>query len=275
MCKCYATEVYRTMPDPVATTKFGAFPDFREFFAELDRNYVPHLSVNCVVFAYREGRLYVLLYHVLPIKAWGHPGAYVRRNESLDHAANASLLRTTGIENAYLSQFHTFGGIDRVEATSAPLFRALGVEPPPGHWGVGRVISVGYFAMVDMTEARLVTATALEEYVWRELTQLPQLGLDHDVMLEVALTTLRMQLDSLPLDRTLLKDPFTMPELQRLYEAVHGRVFDRRNFQKQMLDLGLVERLEGQRKNGPHPPAYLYRWIGKKLEWSPQLRTDN
>lgn len=86
---------------------------------------------------------------------------------------------------------------------------------------------------------------------------------DHNLMIEKALATLREQLDALPLDQTLLQELFTIPELQGVYEAVHGKQFDRRNFQKRMLDLGLVERLDERRTGGPCRPAYLYRWVGE------------
>lgn len=254
------------MSDPTATVKLGDFSDFSGVFAELDRNYVPHLSVNCVVLAYHEGGLHVLLHHLLHIEKWGLPGAYVRRDESLDHTALALLGRIVGSEKVFIKQFHTFGGTDRVEPESTPVFQSLGVEPPPGHWAVGRVISVGYFALIDMARATLMAATPLEEYVWRELQLTPQLVLDHNFMIEEALAALRSQLDALPLDTNLLQNAFTMPELQRLYEAVHGRLFDRRNFQNRMLELGLVERLEERRTGGRHRPAYLYRWLSKKSD---------
>ena len=249
------------MTTTLPSSKLGDFQNFSEFFTELDRSYVPHLSVNCVVLAYREGCLYVLLHHLKSIQNWGLPGAYVRQEESLDDAATSLLRRVAGLEKPFIRQFHTFGGIDRA-STSTSVFQALGVEPPSGHWATGRVISVGYFALVDMTQATLITATVSEEYAWKEIDLLPELGLDHNFMTDKALAALRIQLDSLPLDTTLLLASFTMPELQRLYEAIHGRLFDRRNFQKRMLDLGLIERLDEKRTGGPHRPAYLYRWVG-------------
>lgn len=251
------------MSDPSTSSRPAEISDLAGIFAELDRNYVPHLSVNCVVFAYRDGCLQVLLHHLLPIEKAGLPGAYVRRDESLDHAAIQALRKTVGLEAVFIRQFHTFGGIDRVEPAATALFQALGAEPPPGHWIVGRVVSVGYFALVDMAQTTLMTATAAEECIWCELTALPLLVYDHNLIIEEALATLRHQLDALPLDTTLLPQAFTMPELQLLYETVHGRLFDRRNFQKRILDLGLVERLEERRTGGRHRPAYLYRWVGE------------
>lgn len=239
--------------------------DFSEFFAKLDRNYVPHVSVNCVVFAYQEGRLHVLLHHLDlgAAEQWGLPAAYVRQDESTDDAANSLLTRMVGLEDAFISQFHTFGAKDRVGPAARLICRTLGIEPPPGHWALGRVISVGYFSLVDVVQAKLTTATSSEEYVWKELTQIPELALDHNAMVRRALATLRMQLDSLPLDKALSGKEFTMSELQRFYEAAHDKKFDRRNFKRRMVELGLVEQLQELRTGGAHRPAYLYRWVGQ------------
>lgn len=249
------------MSDTTPTSRLTNLSDISGIFSELDQNYVPHLSVNCVVFGYREGCLQVLLHHLLPIKNWGLPGAYVRRDQSLDQTATSLIERVVGLKDAFTTQFHTFGGVDRVVPAGTAMFRALGVEPPPGHWVVGRVVSVGYFALVDIARTALIKTAPTEEFVWLELTQVPPLAYDHNMMIEKALTYLREQLDVFPLDKNLLPKTFTMPELQRLYEAVHGKMFDRRNFQKRVLDLGLVERLKERRMGGPNRPAYLYRWI--------------
>jgi hypothetical protein len=87
--------------------------------------------------------------------------------------------------------------------------------------------------------------------------------LDHDAMVDLALASVRARLDDLPLGATLLAGAFTMSELQRLYETVLGRPLDRRNFQKRILDLGLVDRLPDQRTGGRHRPPQLYRWAGR------------
>ena len=61
---------------------------------------------------------------------------------------------------------------------------------------------------------------------------------------------MRSQLDELLVDAQLLPAAFTMPELQQLHETVLGRALDPRNFQKRMLETGLVERLPELRVGG-------------------------
>ncbi|MEQ1586627.1 MAG: NUDIX hydrolase, partial [Cyclobacteriaceae bacterium] len=62
----------------------------------------------------------------------------------------------------------------------------------------------------------------------------------------------------------LLPEKFTMPELQRLYETILDEELDRRNFQKRMLALDILERLEERKTGGAHKAPYLYRFDKKK-----------
>ena len=50
-----------------------------------------------------------------------------------------------------------------------------------------------------------------------------------------------------------------MPELRRLYETILGKELDRRNFQRKVLSLGLLERLGERRRGGAHRAPCLYR----------------
>ena len=240
-------------------------PHLAALLAELERDCLPHLSVNGVIFGAHAGELKVLLLRWQGLDAWSLPGGYVRRDEPLDQAAARMLRERTGLEDALLRQFHTFGALDRGEGVLADVFRALGVEARPDHWALGRVVSVGYVALVDFTRARVVPDPLTPDYGWWDPAARPRLLLDHDAMVERALAALRAGLDDLPLGASLLPGAFTMPELQRLYETVLGRPLDRRNFQKRMLELGLVERLPELRTGGRHRPTYVYRWAGRDV----------
>ncbi len=237
--------------------------DPSELFAELDRQYLPHLSVNAVVLGALEGVLRVLLLRLAGTDVWALPAGYVRRDEGVDEAAARMVHEQVGLRGAALRQFHAFGAPDRVGAALADALRALGADPPPGHWALGRVVSVGYVVLVDAARTEVAPGPLMAEHRWCEVTDRPPLLLDHDAMVSSALASVRAGLDGLPLGETLLAGPFTMSELQRLYETVLGRPLDRRNFQKRMLDLGLVERLPDLRTGGRHRPPHLYRWVGR------------
>lgn len=237
-------------------------PDLARLFAALDGDFLPHLSVNHVVFGAEAGRLKVLLMRWVGLGEWGLPGGYVRRDEDLDDAAARLVREVTGLAGVELTQFHTFGRARRSDA-ALDVLRARGLDVPSAHWAFGRVVSVGYVALVDAARARVVPHALADEHRWWDVAARPRLVLDHDEMVERGLAALRTGLDALPLGATLLPGEFTMPELQRLYETVHGRAFDRRNFRHRVLGLGLVERLPEPRPSRVSRPTYVYRWTGR------------
>ena len=122
------------------------------------------------------------------------------------------------------------------------------------------MVSIGYLALVDYAQTAPMPDELSEECRWWEMDQRPQLVMDHDRIVTHALETLRAGSYYLPIGAELLPERFTMPELQRLHEAVLGRALDRRNSQRRMRRSGLVERLPERRTGGTHRAPYLYRF---------------
>ena len=67
----------------------------------------------------------------------------------------------------------------------------------------------------------------------------------------------------------LLPDEFTMPELQKLYEGILEKEFDRRNFRKKILSLDIIEDTKKEISINGKKPSKLYRFkkniIQKKI----------
>ena len=84
--------------------------------------------------------------------------------------------------------------------------------------------------------------------------------MDHNEMVGYALETLRQNLDQKLIGFNLLPETFTMREVQELYEAVYDKPFARNNFQKKMLDLNVLERLEKKFTGAQNKAPYLYRF---------------
>jgi hypothetical protein len=59
-------------------------------------------------------------------------------------------------------------------------------------------------------------------------------------------------------------ETFTMNELQKLYAAVYQEKLVRTNFQRKILSLGVLERLEKQYNGKSHKAPYLYRFGSRK-----------
>ena len=156
--------------------------------------------------------------------------------------------------------------MNRQEDALYALFDKLNVTNSEATWLAERTISIGYYALVDFSEATPVPDFLSEECRWWDVSERPPLLFDHDDMIEKALQTLQRQLYYQPIGLNLLPEKFTMPELQRLYESVLGRTLDRRNFQKKMQKLGIIERLPERRTGGAHRSPYLYRFHRERYE---------
>ena len=221
---------------------------------------LPHLSVDCVVFGFHGADLKLLLMKWKTLDLWALPGGYVPRRESLDQAAARVLRERAGVERVHLQQFHTFGGLARKEKVARRLFAGLHLDVPRDAWPFSRVVSVGYYALVDFWKVRPKADFLSDTCAWYPVHGLPPLAFDHEEIVDVALDSLRASLDSPTASAKLLPRRFTMPELQRLHEAILGRTLDRRNFQKRMLDRGGLVRLPERRTGGAHRAPFLYRF---------------
>ncbi len=194
----------------------------------------PAVAVDVAVFTVLDRALQALLVRVergVFAGGWALPGGRVRADETLERAARRLLAAETGVRGIYLEQLYTFGHPER--------------DPH------GRVVSVAYFALIPHG------GRTFPDAAWRPVARLPRLAYDHRAVVRTALARLRAKLAYTNLVYTLLPPSFTLGELQEMYEAIRGRRFDRRNFRKKILSLGLLARAGGVRR-GPHRPAALY-----------------
>jgi len=205
------------------------------------------LAVDCVVFGLDEADLAVLLIRrdLEPFAGkWALPGGFVHLDETVDHAARRELAEETGLGRVYLEQLYTFGGIDR--------------DPRE------RVVTVAYYALVNLADHRVKAATDAREAAWFAVSDLPALAFDHDAIAAMALERLRSKVRYRPLGFELLPPKFTLTMLQRLYEKVLERELDKRNFRKKVLAMGLLEELDEVEQDVAHRAARLYRFDKKR-----------
>ncbi|GAB3260448.1 NUDIX domain-containing protein [Larkinella harenae] len=235
-----------------------------EFFAEADEKCLPGLSIDCVIFGFSNNQLKVLLLRWKQTEEWGLPGGFVYKDESVDVAAQRILKERTGINELFLQQFHTFGGNLRYNRDE--ISKKLHWPDNSTRRWPNRTVSIGYFALVDFSKVTPTADFLTDECRWWEVDSLPALLFDHNKIIEVALKTLRVQLSWQPVGYNLLPEKFTMPELQRLYETILNRPLDPRNFSKKMRALGIIEKLEEQRRGGAFKSPYLFRFNQEKYK---------
>lgn len=207
------------------------------------------VAVDCVVFGLDGCSLKVLLIQRdgEPFAGqWALPGGVVRPDESLEEAARRALLEKTGVERVYLEQLYSFG--------------------EPGRDPRGRVVTVAYYALVQLSDHRIKAATDARRAAWFEVSAVPRLAFDHRRILEVALGRLRGKVRYHPMGFELLPPRFTLRQLQTLYETVLERKLDKRNFRKKLLAMGLLVETDEIEQDVPHRAARLYRFDKKKYD---------
>ncbi len=236
-----------------------------------EQNIIQQLSIDCVIFGYKNQELKVLVPQ-LKIKYQLFctlPGGFIIQNESIDESAGRILEERTGLKNIYLEQFRVFGHSNRsntevfekIKNEKDDFFELAIFENNNLDWLSKRFISIGYYALVDIDKVD-PQKTAFDESIgWYNIKNLPKMIMDHNEMVGFALETLRQNLDNKLIGFNLLPETFTMKEVQELYEAVYGKPFARNNFQKKILDMNVLERLEKKFTGAANKAPYLYRFL--------------
>ena len=85
-------------------------------------------------------------------------------------------------------------------------------------------------------------------------------------MVQKALRKLRSRARTQPIGFELLPKKFTIPQLQRLYEAIYQKPFDKRNFRRKLLSMKLLDKLEEKEKQTSKKGAFYYQFNQEKYE---------
>ena len=208
----------------------------------------PSVTCDIVIFTIEDNNLKVLLIKrgIEPFKGrWALPGGFIRINESLEQAAKRELKEETGVKDVYLEQLYTFGDVKR--------------DPR------GRVITIAYMALVNSHKIKLKASTDVKKAQWFAINKIPDLSFDHKEILEYALQRLKWKFEYTCVAFSLLPKQFTLTDLQKIYEVVFNKKFDKRNFRKKVLSLEILEE-KGIDKNVSFRPPKLYSLIKNPKE---------
>jgi 8-oxo-dGTP diphosphatase len=224
---------------------------------------IPQLSIDCVIFGFHNEELKVLLSKLPSTDLWAVQGGYIKQIEDIDDAARRILEERTGLKGIFLEQFHVFGKANRCSLDFLKkAFTSISdkVEIESIAFLTQRFVTIGYYSLVDFAQVAPVTGVSYERSEWFDIQKLPVLGLDHAEIIQKALETLRHSLDYALIGFNLMPETFTMNELQKLYETILGEEMSRNNFQRKILEMNILERLEKKFTGGAHKAPYLYRF---------------
>ncbi|MCR4327506.1 MAG: NUDIX hydrolase [Nanoarchaeota archaeon] len=200
----------------------------------------PSVTADIVIFTIEKEKLKVLLVKrdLNPYKGkWALPGGFVRINESLDDAAKRELEEETGVKDVYLEQLYSFGEPKR--------------DPR------GRVITVSYMALVNSEKIALRASSDVSEAKWFNFSKEMNLAFDHDKILNYAFQRLKWKFEYTTVAFSLLPKNFTISQVQKIYEVVFNKKFDKRNFNKKIISLNIFKE-EGVNKNVSYRPPMMY-----------------
>jgi len=207
----------------------------------------PSVTTDILIFAIDNGALKILLINrkEWPYQGqWAIPGGFVQIDEDVEATAHRELLEETGVKNVYLEQLKTFGDPDR--------------DPRM------RVITVAYIALLPSSNIHVEASGDAAEAKWFSVEELPELAFDHKNIVETGLDRLRGKIRYSNIVFALMKDKFTLSQLQETYEIILGHKLDKRNFRKKMLTLNILEPTN-KKEVGPHRPSTLYRFKKRDL----------
>lgn len=208
----------------------------------------PAVATDCVVFGFDGRDLKVLLIErgLDPYKGkWAFPGGFMRMDETAEQCAVRELREETGLSLSSVRQLGAFSAVDR--------------DPRE------RIVSIAFYALARQSDVKGGDDAANAK--WWPISEVPQMAFDHDHILRKAMERIRQDIHFDPIGFGLLEEVFTMSDLQRLYDSIFDVHFDRRNFERKILQTGILQEVSGEEaaslpaaRHGTGRKARLYRF---------------
>lgn len=202
------------------------------------------------IFTVEKGTIKVLLIKRTnePFKGmWGLVGGALYNNETLDECVKREIFEKTGLTDVKVYQSSIFDRIDRSPSM--------------------RMIAISYVGIVDSSKVHVLKKTLKTDNAdWVLIDRIKELAYDHNEILKSATETLKKLIVSSDILKNLFPKGVTIPEVQKTYEAILGKTFDRRNFRKKLLSLGIIEDTNKYIVFEGKKPAKVYKFSNKNID---------
>lgn len=217
----------------------------------------PLVTVDVVIFTVQAQRLQMLLVRRPTGEGEPFPGMLalpggfvdVERDATLLDCAVRKLRDKTGLHTHHLEQLGSWGsaGRDPRGWSVTQVYMALvPTKPAPPALTAQTAAAPAPDAGTSATATAPVPTAAAPDTAntaqWLDVDTAcaSPLAFDHATLLNAALARLRSKVEYTSLPAFLLPEPFTLPQLQQVYEVVLGRALDKSAFRKRMLDSGFL-----------------------------------
>ena len=200
----------------------------------------PLTSVDLAIFAVSNDNLYVLLVErpdsdtePFPNQP-ALPGGFidVDQDENLIGCASRKLFEKTGVQARYLEQVGSWGDASR----------------DPRGWSTTHV----YFALIAYVHPSEL-ANRSKWVAVEQVLENDRMAFDHSRLLTAAIDRLRSKVEYTSLPAYLLQAPFTLPQLQHVYEVILDRSLDKSSFRTRTLSANYLEETGLMKVEAPRP----------------------
>lgn len=175
---------------------------------------------------------------------WALVGGALYNDEELLSGINREIYEKVGIRDIDLKLCNVFSEIDR-----SPVMRMLAVT---------------YLGVIDSGRVEILKDTLkTSDADWFPIDRIPDLAYDHNHILQDSLENLKISIGNSTILKTLFPQGFTIPEIQKTYESILGKTFDRRNFRRKLLNSGLIVDTNKEVKFEGKKPAKVYQFKEK------------
>lgn len=152
---------------------------------------------------------------------WALTGGALYNDEDLEDGLAREVSEKTGLMGVDFRLASIFGKKDR-----SPVMRML---------------AVSYIGIVDIGKVNIFRKTLKTSNAeWFLIDDIPKLAYDHNEILIDSIKKLKSEILNTDILKSLFPDGFTVPELQKVYEVILNKTFDRRNFRKKLLGLDFI-----------------------------------
>ena len=149
------------------------------------------------------------------------PGGALYNNEDIIDGMKRELKEKTGISNINLELCNVFGNVNRSNLM--------------------RMVGISYLGVIDSAKVKVLKETQKTSNAdWFKIDDIPDLAYDHNEIIKDSLEKLKISILNSDILNTLFPDGFTIPELHKTYETILNKTFDRRNFRRKLLNIGLI-----------------------------------